>query len=225
MIKINLLPQKRAKHRAQQSAIASSGDAGIKHFAVGVAALFAAGAAVFLLVDKPRRDQIADLQKAKQALDVQIAEKNKQLDGYEAMKKAKTDAEARAASINRLMNAKVVPAHVLHELGEILTQNRLPAMTEDMRVKVGNGQGSDPNKRFQLDWDPTKVWLSGFSDKDGTFRLEGGAQSESDVTQLSKRLAASVYFIDVTPAGGERVFDKDRGLNYYRFTITGKVAY
>ena len=40
-----------------------------------------------------------------------------------------------------------------------------------------------------------------------------------------KRLAASVYFEDVTPAGGERVADSTSGANYYKFTITGKVVY
>jgi hypothetical protein len=34
-----------------------------------------------------------------------------------------------------------------------------------------------------------------------------------------------VYFLDVTPAGGERIVDRERGLNWYRFTITGRVAY
>ncbi|MBA3818550.1 MAG: PilN domain-containing protein [Deltaproteobacteria bacterium] len=222
MIKINLLPQKRTKRAA---AGAGGSPAASRQMMMGIGAVVGAAVLVFLLVDKPRRDKIASLQASNRDLSEQIAEKQKQLVGFEEMKKAKTDVEKRAQAIGRLMEGKVVPAHVLHELGEILTQNRLPAMTEDMRKKVGNGPGSDPNKRFQLDWDPTKVWLSGFYDSGGAFRLEGGAQSESDVTQLSKRLAASVYFADVTPAGGERVVDRDRGVNYYRFTITGRVAY
>jgi hypothetical protein len=45
------------------------------------------------------------------------------------------------------------------------------------------------------------------------------------VTQLSKRLAASVYFMDVTPVGGERVTDTASGVSYYKFVITGRVAY
>jgi Tfp pilus assembly protein PilN len=221
MIRINLLPQKRAK----RAAAAGTGTPSPRPLMIGAGALVGAALLVFFLFDMPRRSKIASLRTSNNELQVQIAEKRKQLVGYEEMKKAKEDAFKRAEAIGRLMQAKVVPAHVLHELGEILTQNRLPAMTEDMRKKVGNGPGSDPNKRFQLDWDPTKVWLSGFTDTGGVFKLEGGAQSESDVTQLSKRLAASVYFADVTPAGGERVVDKDRGLNYYRFTITGKVVY
>ena len=228
MIKINLLPQKRAKRggsRAAASPAAASQDAGTKQFAMGLGALAAAAVVVFFAFDRPRTGKIHDLNQAKVELNQQIAEKRKQLVGYEEMKKAKADTEARATAIARLMGAKVVPAHVLHELGEILTQNRLPAMTEEMRKKVGNGPGSDPNKRFQLDWDPTKVWLFGYTDTSGNFRIEGGAQSEQDVTQLAKRLAASVYFYDVTPVGGERVADRERNINYYRFTITGKVAY
>jgi Tfp pilus assembly protein PilN len=225
MIKINLLPQKRAKTRAAARTPNASADLGTKQFALGMGALAASALVVFFVVDKPRRDRVKNFQNSMGELQVQINEKKRQLVGYEEMKKAKADAEKRAQAITRLMQAKVVPAHVLHELGEILTQNRLPAMTEDMRKKVGNGPGSDPNKRFQLDWDPTKVWLSGFSDTNGVFKLDGGAASESDVTQLSKRLAASVYFLDVTPVGGERIVDRERGINYYRFTITGRVAY
>ena len=121
--------------------------------------------------------------------------------------------------------AALLGAHVLHELGKIMTPNQLPTMTEDMARRTGAGLESDPNKRFQLDWDPNHVWLLGYTDTDGVFKLEGGAQAESDVTQLAKRLAASVYFLDVSPAGGERVADATSGLNYYKFTITGKVAY
>jgi hypothetical protein len=94
-----------------------------------------------------------------------------------------------------------------------------------MAKLAGSTADSDPNKRFQPDWDPAHVWMTSFVDTAGVFRLDGGAQSESDVTQLSKRLAASVYFMDVTPAGGDRMLDRESGLQYYKFTITGRVAY
>ena len=84
---------------------------------------------------------------------------------------------------------------------------------------------SDPNKRFLPDWDPQHVWMTSFADNGGSFVLTGGAQSESDVTQLSKRMAASVYFMDVTPAGGDRVVDRETGTQFYKFTITGRLAY
>src|SRR5687768_11644463 len=125
MIKINLLPQKRTKLRSTPS------DPSAKHIGIGVAALVAAGAAVFLLVDQPKRRELADLEAQNADLRKSIAMQKKELDGYEAMLKANTEARERKQAIDRLLQAKVVPAHILHELGEILTTSRLPTMTID----------------------------------------------------------------------------------------------
>lgn len=217
MIRINLLPTRRVKRGGRRAGEAAAS----RHFLYGVLALVLAALAVVLGIDLPLRLDIQRYERDAARLQREIMQQNGQLVGFAEMQKAQVDAEARRQSIERLMRAKVVPAHVLHELGEILTSNRLPTMTADMVRRTS----SDPNKRFQQDWDPTHVWLSGFSDSSGVFKLEGGAQSESDVTQLSKRLAASVHFMDVTPAGGERVTDQASGVNYYKFTITGRVAY
>ena len=217
MIKVNLLPQRRAKRTA-------SADPSSKQALVGVAALAAAAAGVFFVLDMPRRAKLGDLRDANAQLDTEIKAKNKELVGYADLQKAEAEAIRRAGAINRLLGTKVVPAHILHELGKVLTREG-PTMTETMAKAAGTGPESNPNRQFQNDWDPSHVWMSSFIDTNGAFRLEGGAQSESDVTQLSKRLAASVYFLEVTPAGGERVADRDSGLDYYRYTITGRLAY
>jgi Tfp pilus assembly protein PilN len=218
MIKINLLPHKRPRSRAAAS------DPGSKHIMFGAIGLAAAGVAVVLLVDRPKRTALAELSEANAQLDGDIRSKTRQLQGYDELKKAADEANERFKSIQRLLANKVVPANVLHELGEILMGGKYPTMTDDMAKRTSSGPEGDPNKRFQADWDASHVWLSSFVDAGGTFKLEGGAQSESDITQLSKRLAASAYFVDVTPAGGERVTDQSGG-THYKFTITGKVAY
>lgn len=220
MIKINLLPQKRAKRSAAR-------EPGGKDVLLGVAALAGAAAVVFLAVDQPKRSKLADLREANANLDAEIAAKNRQLKGFEELKKVAEDAEQRSLSITQLVQAKVVPAHVLHELGKITKPNELPTMTEAMAKKTGNGPESDPNKRFDLAWDPSHVWISSFVDnsKDGTFKLEGNAQAQVDIIQLSKRLQASVYFDRVSQQTEERVSDRTTGITYYKFVITGKVAY
>jgi Tfp pilus assembly protein PilN len=220
MIKINLLPQKRAKRAAAR-------EPGAKDIVIGLAALAGAAAVVFLAVDQPKRSKLSDLREANSNLDTEIAAKNKQLKGYDELKKAADDAEERSKSIARLMAAKVVPAHVLHELSKLMRPNELPTMTETMAKKTGNGPESDPNKRFDLAWDPTHVWITAFVDnsKDGSFRLEGNAQAQVDIVQLSKRLQASVYFDRVSQQTEERISDKTSGITYYKFVISGKVAY
>jgi len=219
MIKINLLPQRRAKKRG------ATADASSKQLLAGAIGLVAAAAAVVLAVDLPRRSRLAELTDANRSLSRVIAARTKQLEGYAELKSAADEADERYKAIKRLLAAKVVPAHVLHELGEILSTGKRPKMTDEMKQRTGSGADSDPNKRFLTAWDASHVWLSAWTDTGGLFKLEGGAQSESDVTQLAKRLAASVYFADVTPAGGERVVDALTGTSYYKFTITGKVAY
>jgi Tfp pilus assembly protein PilN len=222
MIRINLLPQRRPKRVVGRRA---ASDPSAKHILYGVGALVAAGLAVVLLVDRPLREDLERYRTDEQAMRDDLKKKSTQLVGYAEMKKAQADAEARKKSIERLLRAKVVPAHVLHELGEIMTAGHAPTMTSDMIKKTSSLKTGDPNKRYQQDWDPTHIWLSGYSDTNGAFKLEGGAQTENDVAQLSKRLAASVYFLDVTPSGGERVTDQVSGVNYFKFTITGRVAY
>jgi Tfp pilus assembly protein PilN len=219
MIKVNLLPQKKRARRVPSEA------GGNRDFVIGVVALAGAAAVVFFAVDQPRRSHLRDLRDTNDQLQQEINANNGQLKGYEELKKAAQEADERAKAINRLMAAKVVPANVLQELSDILTPNHLPTMTEDMAQRTGNGPRSDPNKRFDLTWDPRHVWMTSFIDKNGSFKIEGGAQAEVDVTQLSKRLAASAYFSDVAPASEQRVADKDSGVNYYKFLITGKVAY
>lgn len=222
MIRVNLLPQRKAKRGFSRTS--TPGEPSARQGLVGLAALGIAAASVFFMLDMPKRKRLAELNEANDQLQQQINEKNQALVGYDELKAAEEQAKVRAESINRLLATKVVPAHLLHELGKVLTHEG-PTMTEAMAKLAGNTADGDPNKRFLADWDPSHVWMTTFVDTAGKFQLDGGAQSESDVTQLSKRLAASVYFIDVTPAGGERVQDKDSGLAYYKFTITGKVAY
>jgi Tfp pilus assembly protein PilN len=220
MIKINLLPQKRAKRVAAVGGRSMSTDGGTKQFMLGVGALVAAAALILLVVDMPLRSDRSDYQAKTKNLAGEIAAKQKKLEGYDTLKAEEANAVAKIQSINRLLAAKVVPANVLHELGQIMSV-RGPTMTEQMAKKVE----IDPNAKIQQDWDPQHVWMTAFSDDDGLFKLEGGAQSKEDVTQLSKRLQASVYFEQVIPQSGDRVNDKDSGLSYYKFTITGKVAY
>ena len=67
MIKINLLPQKRAKRSA------AAREPGSKDIVIGLAALAGAAVVVFLAVDQPKRSKLADLNEANRNLDTEIA--------------------------------------------------------------------------------------------------------------------------------------------------------
>src|SRR2546423_2797644 len=102
MIKINLLPQKRAK-RGRAVASSRSREPTPKDIWVGIGALAGAAAVVFFAIDQPRRSKLHDLEASNDQLAQQIAAKNEQLKGFAEMKKAAEDADERATSINRLI--------------------------------------------------------------------------------------------------------------------------
>lgn len=234
MIKINLLPQKKAKRPGLAARITSprgaapsyaGGGGGERDLMIGIGALVGIAAVVFFLVHKPVGDERKRYDEQNAKLNEEIRIKQNDLKNYENLKKVVEAAEQRSQSIEKLLKLKAVPANFLHELGEILTPGKLPTMSQEMAQKISDGPQGDPNKRFLQDWDPKHVWITSFVEKDGTFTLKGGAQSDPDVAQLTKRLQASVYFMDVSPKGGLRVVDRESGTPYYDFTITGKVVY
>lgn len=216
MIKINLLPARKPKRQAEP---------GQTDVLVGVGALLAVAAIVYFAAHrsvaeerdafKAEADAIVADNNAKRAKLVDMPQR-------EAAFKAE---EARNAAIKQLVTTIVVPDNVLHELGEILTPSRMPTMTRAMAERISDGPKGDPNRRFALDWDPKHVWITSFTMKGETFTLEGGAQAESDIPQLAKRMQASVYFDEVTSPSSSRVEDKQLSIVYYKFTITGKVVY
>src|SRR5689334_3946187 len=113
MIRINLLPQKRAKARFAAS---SAAEPSARDIFLGVGALVGAALLVFILVDQPKRSRLNELKDSNEQLQTQINDKTEQLKGkgkddpgFETLKKLVEEADKRAQSILRLMSAKVVP--------------------------------------------------------------------------------------------------------------------
>jgi Tfp pilus assembly protein PilN len=214
MIKINLLPQRKPKRQTAP---------GQRDVALGFLLLLVGGAATFFLLHKPKSDERAELQAANAGYEEDLARRKDKIRDLPKLRSAVALAEERTGSIDKLIAARAVPAHMLHELGELLTPGRMPTMTKDMAKKVSDPK--DDTYRIREDWDPKHLWITEFKEEEGEFTLVGGAESDGDVTQLSKRLQASVYFEDVALAKGEKVTDEDTGITYYTFTINGKVVY
>jgi len=211
MIRINLLPQKRSK----------KSDAGQQTLGIGFGAIALVGVAVYFLVHMPLQGEIDADKKINQAAQAKIKKLKEKTKDFEKLEAAFKAAESQQDAIERLRSARAVPAWLLHELASILTKDRNPTMTAEMAKRVME----DPNRAWVQGWDPKHVWINKFTESSGNFRLYGGAQSDSDMTQLALRLQASVYFMDVLPQTGAEVTDKAGGISYYNFQITGRVVY
>ncbi len=211
MIKINLLAQRKAKRA----------DKGQQSLALGALAVMVVGALVFFLVHQPLSAEVDKLAKTNSKLKQQNERMKGKLKGFKKLKAAVESLTKRMEAIAMLESARAVPADMLYELSKVLTPNRLPTMTAEMAKRVE----SDPHRKLAPEWDPKHIWITELSEKGGAFKLSGGAQSDGDATQFAKRLEASAYFRSVIPEGGKEQEDKDNGVSYYTFTITGRVVY
>jgi Tfp pilus assembly protein PilN len=211
MIRINLLPKKRAKRA----------DKGQQSLLIGLGVVAASALGGFLLVHQPLQGEIDRIKANNSRIQQDIDGLKKDVERHKALQDAIKVATERAEAIKRLDSARAVPAHMLHELSRILTTGQDPTMSAAMALRVQ----SDPNRELAVTWEPKNVWITAFSEKNGEFKLSGGARSDGDMTQLAKRLQASVYFENVVPEGGAEVSDRASGITYYRFTISGKVVY
>jgi Tfp pilus assembly protein PilN len=219
MIRINLLHErKKGKRRRRASAAEVSGQ---KQLVIGLGVIGVAAALGFFLVHLPLQSDIDNLRAEnakRQKVIAQLTDDTKEFDAVQAQLNA---AKAQEDGINRLQSARATPAWMLNELSSILTKDHKPTMSLQAAERIK----SDINRQFMPGWDPKRIWITLLEEKGGALRLEGGAQSTTDVTQFTLRLQASVYFPDAEATQVTSAVDAASKQSYIRFAISGKVLY
>ena len=210
MIRINLLPQKKTRHTDQSQ----------KSIVLGGLIILLLGVALYVLLHMPLANQIQTLTEQTVRLRSEVDRLTKETKDFDLVESAVASAEEQKKAIQKLEQARAVPAWFLRELSNILTHGKKPTMTvrtmDMLRMR---------NRRFDDTWDPKSVWIESFNETGGSFVMVGGAKSDSDATQLALRLQASVFFTDVIPEGAQAAQSDKEKLSFYRFTIKGKVRY
>jgi Tfp pilus assembly protein PilN len=213
MIKINLLPQRKKVSRSQAK--------GEQSLLIGLVIIAAVIAAVFFLIHKPITDQTDAQLSTNKVIERENKKIGDQIKGLGELRAAIKAAVEKRDAIARLNNARATPAWFLFELSTILTRGGAPSMTDRMIEEMRD----NPNREWQANWDAKHVWVTKIAEKGGRFTLDGGAQSDADITQLALRLQSSMFFDDVKPAKAGSATDTKSGVTYYTFTITGAVRY
>ena len=218
MIRINLLGERKARRRR---AVASGpSQAPVLLFVLLGAIVLAVG--VFFIVHRPLSQRVSELAEKNATLKAQNEGLKNKTKNSRAIRTAFEAALGRQQATARLKRARVSPAWLMRELSNILTPGRQPQLTPQMQEELK----TNPNRPWQEGWDPKHVWMTSFSEKAGVFRMEGGAQSRSDIDELGLRLRASMFFGEgLKPAATSDEVDKESSLTYYKFTIEGIVRY
>jgi type IV pilus assembly protein PilN len=212
MIRINLLPQKRAGAASGQGAKVW----GYAYLGASVAWCIALAFVYFSLLSD--RDQ-ALAQNVE--IERQIAKVKAASGDLEALQKQLDQSKQLEQVVRSLKDARQGPARMLLELSSILSPGRGPTIDP---VKLEDLRRSNPDVGISTGWDTRRLWVTGFEENARNCRIVGQARNNEDIAEFLRRLALSRIFDEVVlvrtglPAG-------DGNLGNVAFELTCKVRY
>lgn len=124
--------------------------------------------------------------------------------------------------INKLQKGRTGPVAMLREMSDILTQGKGPTVNQTQYEVLLR---RDPNAGFNSNWNPHRLWITGFSEKSGQLMITGFAKDYDDVAEFNKRISLSRFFFNDTLARNKKVYNAKLGLKVVAFRIRCQVKY
>ena len=214
MIRINLLPQKRAGRGAAPEAS--------QRWLLAVLAVVLLEVVGLFLFHQRKTDELTEQNQKNNELQAKINDIKALVANHEEVKKALGVLRQREDAIAKLQSARSGPTAVLLELSRILTQNRGPTVDKERLAEL---RKNNPLAVFSPAWDVRRIWLFSYTESERTVRLEGYARDGNDVSELAQRLRLSLYFYEVTILPGKKEVEKDTKLDLVKFALQLKVRY
>ena len=210
MIRINLLPVKRARKR-------EAGQRQLLLMGLGVLAAF--GGVAFAHVQATNDLEV--VQRENRALQADIERLKAELGDYEKIRGQREELLRQRKTINGLNAGRTGPVYLMRELSEILTPNKGPTYDRlDFEARLRK----DPNITINNNWDTRNVWVDSFDENNKNLTLRGTAKSNEDVAEFLKRLQLSVFFKNVNLAGTSAA-SVSSGVKAVTFSLSTGVIY
>lgn len=214
MIRINLLPQKRAGRGATTEASQT--------WLLGVVGVLLVQIVALWVFHSWKADELTLQNQKNNELNNKISDIKAIVANHQEVKDALAVLRKREDAIAKLQAARSGPTAILLELGRVLTQGRGPTVDADRLQAL---KKDNPLAVFSPTWDTRRVWITGYTEADRTVKLEGFARDGNDVSELAQRLRLSVYFYEVTILPGKKEQDKETKLELIKFALQMKVRY
>lgn len=214
MIRINLLPQKRAGRGAAPETS--------QRWLLAVLAVLLLQIVGLFLFHEWKTEELTEQNQKNNELQAKINDIKALVANHEEVKKALAVLRLREDAIAKLQSARSGPTAVLLELSRILTQGRGPTVDKERLAEL---RKNNPLAVFSPGWDVRRIWMTSYVESERTVRLEGYARDGNDVSELAQRLRLSLYFYEVTILPGKKEIEKDTKLDLVKFALQLKVRY
>jgi type IV pilus assembly protein PilN len=214
MIRINLLPEKRAAARR--------GGAEGQTWIFVILGVLAVEIICLVLVQNSKGDDLAKLQKRNQEIQANIDDIKRQISNRDEIKNELKDLRDREDAIQKLESARTGPTSVMLELSHILTPGRMPTVDRD---KLEQLRRDNPTAVPNLNWDARRLWLLTYDEVDRNVKLSGLARDGEDVSEFLRRLSLSDFFYDVKMLPASKTTEGANHVELVRFELSAKVRY
>ncbi len=211
MIRVNLAAQRRA------AAPTTGASQTWMLVAMGVVLL---EVVALILFHNSKLEELEGHNKTNQKIQAEIDDAKKAVGNHEEIKQKLAACRSRSDAIEKLKTNRFGPTAVLLELSQVLTGGKSPTVDPAIAAQV---RRDNPLAAYTPGWDPRRLWLSRYDEKERDVKLEGVARDANDVTELAQRLRASVYFNDVAILPGRK--DRVKDLEVVSFGLQVKVRY
>ena len=211
MIRINLLPVKAAKRREQ----------GQRQLLVG-AVVFTVALVGVIAFHTTQAAKITEIQTQNQNTSAAIARLKAEIGDYELVKAQRDELIRQRDAIKRLQANRSGPVFLMRELSDILTKGKGPTFNKEQYEEALK---RDPSAGFNPNWEPKRVWLLSYEEKNHQVKLKGAAKSDEDVAEFLKRMKVSAFFDEVYWQQTQPQFDSKLNVSYVTFDVTCKVNY
>jgi type IV pilus assembly protein PilN len=215
LIRVNLLPEKRA---AQRRSAAAEGQGWV----IAIVGALVLEIVVMMLVQKSKNDDLAHITRRNAEISANIDDIKKQISNRDEIKNQLKELRDREDAIQKLESARTGPTSVLLELSHLLTPGRMPTVDRD---KLEQLKRDDPQSVPSPSWDARRLWLTKYDELDRKVNLEGLARDGEDVSEFLRRLQVSDFFYDVKMLPALKIMDNVTHIELVQFKVSAKVRY
>ena len=224
MIRINLLPQKKALRRRGEAGAPAEGSEGGESqvwlaFVLGAVLL---EVIILLFVYKTKQDQLTQVQKHNAELSGNIENIKREIAQHATIKAQLKELRDREEAIAKLQSARTGPTATMLELSRILTPGRGPTADRDRLEQM---KRDNPSAVPNPSWDPRRLWLTAYRENNRLMKLSGSARDAEDVSEFLRRLALSDYFYEVKLLPASKGVDNTVQMELVRFEVSATVRY
>lgn len=203
MIRVNLLPIKKARRR-------SEGRTQLVVF-VGLVLL---QCALMAVVYMDLSSQVDDLKQEVAVNQRDVAAAEKELESAKVLEAKQVEQQKQVDILKELEEKRTGPVRVLDELQAVLSPPRNEA-ERHARARMN----------WNVEWDTRRLWVESWGEADGTFNMTGKALNADDVAEYLERLTSARYFSNIRLNFVKAVSATKDSVDLVDFSITGTLSY